>query len=279
MVLADSLPGFRQAFRARSFICEWEAPALASERAEVLDSFRITEIPAAYYTQFVNVAGVEVRASAQVKPQALIEAAKVVAVMLNGRRDLADCIAVYNSGLAIFPEGRPMTDLPEFAFLRGRKDIWGRSYDEPNSTLWGGGAVKGRPVSATIEQGLLRDLDHYFPQYHVTVHEFAHHIMNLCFTQDDHALWEGLRRESAQAGSRFGEGLMVNVDEFFAGVSSAYFGINGGIPKRALERFPDAVSASLEDIYGVLAHTESVRGRVQYVTRSGIPLPWLVVSR
>ena len=119
IVLADSLPGFRQAFRARSFMCDWETTAaLASERAEVLDSFRIVEIPAAYYTQFVNVAEVEVRASAQVKPQALIEAAKVVAVMLDGRRDLADCVARWNSGLAIFPEGRPVTDLPEFAYLR-----------------------------------------------------------------------------------------------------------------------------------------------------------------
>ena len=221
--------------------------------------------------------GVTIKAPDRVDPAALQAAANVVALMLDGRRDIADCIADLDSAFAIFPKDAPVTDLPEFSYLRGRRDMWGRPYE--GGAIFGLGGVKGNPVSAASEQSLIPD-----PQYPnqgpwVAVHEFAHHLMNLCFTEEDHNAWAELRQETLEADLGYGAGLMVNVDEFFAGVSTAYFSIHYAIPRRHLAQFPPGVLERLEEFYGALTPVAAdVPGRVRYVSSSGVATPWVTAT-
>ena len=86
------------------------------------------------------------------------------------------------------------------------------------------------------------------------MHEFAHGIQNLCFTPEDHKLWNELYVEAVQANLYPGSHMMHNVMEFFAVFSGAYFEVTdelGDDPDRKdlRDRFPDIVQA-LDEIYG-----------------------------
>ena len=228
-----------------------------------------------YYSQFVDVRGITVKANERVDPAALQEVAKIIPLMLDGREDIAECIDDYGSSFAVVPKDTAVTELPEFAFLRGKKDIWDRRYDEPG-LIFGLGGVRSNPVSTATEESLLRDPDHPVQGYWVAVHELGHHMMNLCFTSNDHRVWDRLHRETLATDLDWGRGLMVNVDEFFAGLTEAYFSIHNSIPKRHLSHFPSEVVERLEEFYGTLVPIASARqGHVRYVSESGFPTPWM----
>ncbi len=218
--------------------------------------------------------GVTIKAPDGVDPEALQVAANIVALMLDGRRDIADCIGNLDSAFAIFPKDTPVTDLPEFAYLRGRKDMWGRPYE--SGLIYGLGGVKDNPVSAASEQSLIPDPEYPNQGYWVAVHEFAHHLMNLCFSVEDYAAWVDLRQDTLEADLGYGEGLMVNVDEFFAGVSTAYFSIHDAIPRRHLAMFPRGVLKRLEEFYGALTPVAADSpGHIRHVSSSGVATPWM----
>ena len=89
-----------------------------------------TEPGNGYYTQFAEARGVSVKANDKVDPAALQEAARIIALMLDGREDIAECIGEWESSFAIAPNDVPFTTLPEFAHLKGHRDIWDAPYDE-----------------------------------------------------------------------------------------------------------------------------------------------------
>lgn len=222
--------------------------------------------------------GVTIKANEKVDPEALQVAAKIIALMLDGRADIAECIEGYGSSFAVFPKGAAVTELPEFGFLSGREDIWDRSYDEPG-LIFGLGGVRGNPISTASEESLLRDPAYPEQGYWVAVHELGHHLMNLCFTPDDHRAWEGLHRQTLQSDFDWGKGLMINVDEFFAGLTEVYFSVNSRIPKRRLSDFPPGVVDRLEDFYGDLVPEESKSaGYIRYISQSGFPTPWMIAA-
>ena len=106
----------------------------------------------------------------------------------------------------------------------------------------------------------------------------------LCFTDRDYRVWTELHSRAVdKVHSVFGFdtapfdwGLMVNIYEFFAGLTQYYFFQNDP-PRRYAEQFFPEAFAFLEEFYGILTPKESDRpGYVQYVTDSGISLPWLV---
>lgn len=277
IALGTSLPGPTGGFQVRHQACDWQVDGeLDRARREALESFRIVEIPSDYYTQFISARGVTIRATGKVDPAALHEAAEIMTVMLDGRQDVQDCMAVSGSALAIVPVDDPVTKLPEFAYLKGKSDMWGQSYDGTNTPGLG-----GDPVSATSERKLLGDPG--YPVYR-DVHEPAHHIDGQCFTESDKQLWTDIHRRAVdRVLSVFGfdvypfsQGLMVDHGEFFAGLTQYYF-YQHDVPRMYAEQFFPEAFEFLEEFYGVLTSSEADRpGFVQYVTSSGIPLPWLV---
>lgn len=244
--------GLSQGVRAINWMCEVDVPRHGASTRKLLDSLRIVASPAGYYTQAVLANGVLIKAAGKVRPEALHEAAAVVHWMLeSARSDIAACLPEVGAALAIIPMDDFVTSLPEFAWLSGRADFTGRTYD--SFQLRGLGAVHGQPVTATAEELLLGIGVRRDP--HVTVHEFAHAIQNLCFTPEDHRKWSGFYSQALQADFNPGSHLMHDVYEFFAVFSSAYFGVTDELGDRSTSRdtihndFPD-IFRSLTRIYG-----------------------------
>jgi hypothetical protein len=245
-----------QAVRVISWMCEGDVNYHSRAREAMLDTFRATSKSSDYYKQALLADGVLIKATGKVDPAALSAAADVVRWMLDGRQDIAKCMANVGAAIAIIPKDEFVTALPEFARLKGRADFTGRNYD--SFQLRGLGAVKGQPVSATSEENLLRlpgDLNHW---HNVTVHEFAHAIQNLCFTQNDREKWSNFHAEALQDNLYPGQHAMATVYEFFAVFSSSYFGVTPELGNRNTSRgmikadFPD-IFESLKEIYGTPA--------------------------
>ena len=263
VMVSDLLPGDPQGFRARVWMCERDVPQYGPERMRILESFRIITQPATYYTQFLSVKDVTIKATGKVDPAAFDVAADIIRPMLSGREDIADCMADAGGDLAIIPRDEYVTTLPEYAHLKGRSDFnLGRTFE--SFQIRGIGGDKRQPISSTSEESLLRlDVDEYpygispygRPPFDslITVHEYAHGIQNLCFTQDDHERWNAFYAEAKEAGIFPGEYLMSNEREFFAVFSTAYFEVTDEIGQGAdrstvKETYPD-IYEFLEEIY------------------------------
>ena len=57
----------------------------------------------------------------------------------------------------------------------------------------------------------------------MAVHECAHGIQNLCFTQADHERWSKFYEEAIQRELYPGSHLMADVNEYFAVMTTWYF--------------------------------------------------------
>ena len=247
-------PGPVQSFRVQHWSCE--ELAFGPARRQILSSFRIVAQPPAYYTQYLDAGGIWVKAAAKVDPRALHAAAEKINLMLaHIRTDFPPCLSKTGAALAIIPKDEPVTTLPEFAHLKGKRVPGGTLlYD----AIRGLGAVKGQPVSATSEEDVLDLPGISYPDIDVTIHEYAHSIMNLCFNQADHEIIDSLYASAQQAGLFPGEHVMLNSEEFFAVLSDVYFntnselsryGLSGSQGRKDLQNLLPAVFAFMERIY------------------------------
>ena len=248
LVLASSLPGNPQGLRARSGACrgrdQHQAKADDEFRTSILNSFRVTTRPSSYYTQFVFAHGITVKASSKVAPEALVKAAESITRMMVGlRHDIRDCLTRSGTAMAIFPEDGFAGDLPHvdsryyFGFRGGLgPDVIYRTMATPEG-------------------------DMFMPRYAgaTTMHEFAHAVMDLCFTLEDYAEVKDLYNDARAANAAFpGSYARTNAGEFFAETSNAYFHIPAreyrdayyGTPRDALGQTLPQTVAFLESVYG-----------------------------
>ena len=123
------------------------------------------------------------------------------------RKNIRLCLTRADAGLAIFPEGTLVTALPEFSHLKGR----------PEEGAGGVGPWIGQPIAGASEDGLL------IGDYETTIHEFAHSIQILCFSQDEHDEWDRFYRTVREAGLFPDAYGMTNSDEFFAEFTESFF--------------------------------------------------------
>ncbi len=231
--VGGSPPGPVQGFRLSIWKCDWEN--IDQDRRQILDSFRIIARPPAYYTQYLEAGGIWIKAAAKVDPRALHAAAATVDLMhARIRADFPPCLAETGAALAIIPKDEPVTTLPEFAPLKGKRDFTGRSYH--SLAIRGLGAVKGQPVSATSEENLLNLPGDSHAGVDVTIHEYAHAIMNLCFSQADRDLLDTLYAGAQRAGLFPGQHAMADIYEFFAVFSTVYFNATAELSRFGLSR-------------------------------------------
>ena len=242
--VGTSLPGLTRGFRVRHQLCEgearqWKRQGLDRVRRETLDSFRIITRPSAYYRQFISVEGITVKAIDTVEAVSMYNAADVIKVMMRSlREDIQECMTSAGAGLAIAPQGEYITTLPEFYPQKGKLDRAG-----------GLGAVKGQPISGVVEPPVLRG------RHRIVVHEFAHAIENLCFTEDEHDEWDSFYDEARQDNlfpiNAYG---MTDSDEFFAEFSISYFQQSYEIQRHWISEqlTRQKLSADLPEIFGFL---------------------------
>ena len=264
VLVSRILPEYPQVFRVRAWMCESRVASRSQMREDILNSVEAITRPSLYYTQFLPVKGVLVKAHGSVDPTALQAAVQIVDGMLSGREDIVQCMAWSRADLAIIPRDQTNTDLPEFAYLAGTGDFTGRSRD--TFEIRGLGAVRGQPVSSAGEEQLLGNPGPQHPYYSyrgwVAAHEYAHAVQNLCFKQADHEQWNGLYEDALDAGLYPASHMMADVNEFFAVLSTAYFEVTSelGDPSREnlKSRFP-LIFRALDEIYGGATLPEEFR--------------------
>ena len=103
LLVADVLPGHPHGFRLRLWTCEHTAAAHGETIENILGSYQITTQPATYYTKFMSVAGVTVKAAGHVDSAAVEAGAEIVATMLSGREDLPICMFREGGSWPSFP--------------------------------------------------------------------------------------------------------------------------------------------------------------------------------
>jgi hypothetical protein len=232
------------------FACAMPWPALGQEIPHsTLKQDRSVADADSFYMRRQEIKGIEIKAPISVHPDALKAAGQVVAKMLANRSDIADRMKERKAGLAIIPHDRFITALPEFARLSNKNDPNGNPYD--SFKVRGAGGVPGQPVTATSEENLLRSNKDPFAAENITVHEFAHGIMNLGFTDDERRQWLGIYDRAKQRKLFPGAFAMTNPDEYWAELSQSYFGVNNEIngPLIISQRDPEAFRF-LEGVYG-----------------------------
>ena len=261
LVVSRILPGYPHGFRIRSLMCEGDVTG----HERILDSFRVATGPAEYYRQFIVVNGVTVKADASVDPAAVEAAAEIVTALLSGRQDIVRCMARRRAELAIIPRDQTATSLPEFTYLAGTVHSTGREYDSFDIRgLFGG---RGQQVSSVGEEQLLGNGGPQHPWFPyrgtVAVHEFAHGIQDICFTQEDDQQWKAFYEEAVRAELYPDTHMMANEREFFAVFSTGYFEVTNSLGRDSdredlKERFP-MVFEALDQIYGAAAVPEQYR--------------------
>jgi hypothetical protein len=201
------------------------------------------------YTQSVEILGITIKAQAKVSPRALASAKQNVQHMLKDQPDLAARMAMKHASVAIIPQNKFITTLPEFAGMSGRNDSNGNAYD--SFKVRGAGGVNGQPVTAVSEENLIRQANDPFKAEDIFYHEFGHAIMNLGFSDSQRLEWMQIYDRAKQKNFFRGAFAMTNADEYWAELTQSFFGVNNEINGAETVRRTDPEAFEfLKTIYG-----------------------------
>lgn len=173
-----------------------------------------------FYVQARDVAGFTVKASANVRPEALDAAAASFARLIRGDQAIVERMRAAKVEVAVIGQRELATDLPEYAGLRGRITADGRRYDAPEIRGLG-----GQPCAAG-EENILRLAGDLFPGEDLLVHECAHAVYADGLDGREQALWNDIYHRAVAAGRWQGTYASQDVTEFFAELTQSYFGVN-----------------------------------------------------
>ena len=170
------------------------------------------------------------------------------------RPDLIAALQARKVTVVIIPADRKMTDLPEFASLRGTHTFDGRVWD----TVRGSGGTSlpdGRIAIGVSEENLAHlPSDGYGARYSVGLHELAHGIQNYSLPPADRQAVTDAYNARKAAGGPWTEAYgSSNDNEYFAQASNAWFGVNDGIGHNGadwVKANDPAMAAILQRVYG-----------------------------
>ena len=133
----------------------------------------------AFYTQYLDAAGVPVMSSSAVDPQAVVDACLIVAHMLSLRADVRREMVNLHMSVAVIGVGEVTTDVPEYRNLNTMfpTQDWNR--------LRGIGATKPIPVSSVGEENLLCLQNDMFAGEQLLVQTFATGVLLAVQDVDD----------------------------------------------------------------------------------------------
>lgn len=164
----------------------------------------------------------------------------------NTSYDIIDQLA--GSRVLVLGESEVLTNNVEFICLKGQLTSNGRTID----SLRGLGASQGLKISATAEENLLRLANDSYYNENIFIHEFGHHIMNLCLTP---ALVNLITEDYLQALKNPSfiatEYNLTNALEYWAEGVQAWFNasnrtdVNNGINRRSIMQEKDILLSDL----------------------------------
>jgi len=207
--------------RKRRKLEEAERKRLEAEQARLeKEQLRLGQ----YYTHHQDAMGIDVKASSSVDPIAVDIARHTITIMLKHRSDIAQRMKINKAAVAIIPRKAFITELPEFADISGRLDPNGNPYD--SFDIRGAGGIPIQPVTATSEENFFNLKDDKFYCESVLVHEFAHAIMNIGFSDSERNQWQLIYNIAKPKNLFPGAFAMTNSHEYWAELSTSFFSVN-----------------------------------------------------
>lgn len=209
-----------------------------------------------YYTQSeITSQGILVKAPQTVHKQAIKNAVNAVEMMLKeADPEIITRLSPEGSEeagnvaqIAIVPKTDSITTLPEFRQWQGKISLSGEPYDR----VRGLGAVKGQVVTAVCEANLLNLPGNRFYGQNVCYHEFAHAIMNLGFSPEQHEEWKRCHQNGRMAwdADRDLSRQMHDINEYWAMLSQFSFGKNDKYPPALVTQRDPAAFKFLKSVY------------------------------
>ncbi|MFQ5946364.1 MAG: hypothetical protein ACE5NC_08960 [Anaerolineae bacterium] len=183
-----------------------------------------TATPTGFYTQFRTVRGFTVKASSAVATQALDEAARVFRMLVSGNPQVVARLRSFRAEVAVIGRFEDMTDLPDYAFLRGREEPFEHWFDGAGARGMGGSLRV--PVCSAGEENLLGLPGDVYAGQSILIHRCAHSVYNLGLNPSQRAAWEATYRAAMAAGRWQDTYAARNAYEFFAELTQSYFGVN-----------------------------------------------------
>jgi alpha-glucosidase len=175
----------------------------------------------AFYTKYVSEHGLPIVASDKVDDEALREAARIIAHMLEKRDDIRQAIIKNRIRVAVMDLSEETTDVPEHSDLTPKKYWDGRAR--------GLGATLVRPATSCGAENLLNLPGDRYPRENILVHEFGHTIHELGMNDLDPDFDKTLQcvfETSIAAGRWKNTYAATNYHEYWAEGVQSYFDTN-----------------------------------------------------
>lgn len=166
-----------------------------------------------------------------VSPSALDACEAFVALTLGHRPDIQERMQRANVALVIIPRNGKMTDVPQFASLKGKKTFDGRVWDDVRGA--GGMRVSGGLWAIAVPEENLVETggeDSYGAGYSVGLHELSHTVHSKGVSGSERDRITALYAARKQAGGPWTESYGAsNEQEYFAQSTNCFFSQNAGI--------------------------------------------------
>jgi len=177
------------------------------------------------------------------------EAIRILSAQMQGDKSVARRLIDNKVQVVVVPRNKLMTELSQFASLKGKKTFDGRIFDTVRGS--GGMEVDGKVYTAITEENLLGGQCNivyngkklhcaYDEGYSTNSHEFAHTIHNFGISVEDKKIISEAYKKRKETAAKNLKDTNQWVDgregcyasktylEFFAQLSNAYLGANGG---------------------------------------------------
>lgn len=166
-----------------------------------------------------------------VSPSALDACEAFVALTLGHRPDIQERMEQARVALVIIPRSGKMTDVPQFASLKGKKTFDGRVWDDVRGA--GGMRVSGGLWAIAVPEENLVETggeDGYGAGYSVGLHELSHSVHSKGLGRNERERITALYAERKRAGGPWTESYGAsNEQEYFAQSTNCFFSQNAGI--------------------------------------------------
>jgi hypothetical protein len=195
--------------------------------------------------------GIEYRAEESVSDEAFKRAQFVVEQMTSETPKIREKMVANGFAVEIIGKDQVLSDLPDYAHLKGKKTQDGRDFDT------GTRGLGGRERCSVGEENLLCLSQQHYRQEDVLVHEFSHSMMQNMEEDDVHAIEAAYQNAVDRELYPKGIYMMANSREYWAEGVQAWLGgtlrtdVNGGFNTQQKIRDHDkALAAVLEKFFG-----------------------------
>lgn len=211
-------------------------------------------------------------ASANVAPEALINARAIIDEMLANRPDLSQTIANEGGRVVVIAESEVITDIPELRHLH--------NWDVRRAALH---RVPKGPLISMWEPNLLCSAADVFPDEDLLVHEFAHMVL-LYGVEKQSEGWTFKSEVERAYHSARGAGLWKhtyaasNTDEYWAEGVQSWFGLNnppGPIHndingRTEIEEYDPVLAGLIQEVFGATSVAASCHEVVESLAEYAI---------